>query len=335
MGSVGRGRGSGGRGRTERLWRGSPDPSQPVFTPTPPVLGCPIHEATRRGLGAALLRNTRKLARLVAGIADGSPLPLTVKIRTGLSSNAINVDATVAALAMAGVAAVTVHGRTQEQRYKRAADWGAIQRVAAAHPGTPVVGNGDVLAWWEAAARLAEPGLHACMVGRGALVKPWLFEEVREGREWLPTAAERVAVYRRLLAHFKEYLGDDAKGWAKAQHFLPSHFDFLCRYRPLPQAVYGPGGRLHSEEPLMGRRLDVADAELGETLSELSPSERLLRCAAPGAHAALAGALWDAKSDDDAVRRVEAVAATGLDVWEEEARAGERDDDNDDGRAGG
>ena len=48
-------------------------------------------EATRRGLGAALLRKPSKLARLVAGIAEGSPIPLTVKIRTGENASKINV----------------------------------------------------------------------------------------------------------------------------------------------------------------------------------------------------------------------------------------------------
>ena len=70
-----------------------------------------LAEATKRGLGAALLRSPRKLARLVAGIAAGSPLPLTVKVRTGTSASKINVAETVAALHAAGAAAVTVHGR--------------------------------------------------------------------------------------------------------------------------------------------------------------------------------------------------------------------------------
>ncbi len=48
-------------------------------------------EATRRGLGAALLRKPTKLGRLVAGIAEGIPIPLTVKIRTGESASKINV----------------------------------------------------------------------------------------------------------------------------------------------------------------------------------------------------------------------------------------------------
>ena len=105
-------------------------------------------EATKRGLGAALLRSPRKLARLVAGIAAGSPLPLTVKVRTGTCANKINVAETVAALHAAGAAAVTVHGRTAEQRYKRPADWGAVAAVAAAGSG-PVIGNGDLLTFYE------------------------------------------------------------------------------------------------------------------------------------------------------------------------------------------
>lgn len=74
-------------------------------------------EATKRGLGAALLRKPSKLARLVAGIAAGSPLPLTVKIRTGENEKKINVEEVVALLQGAGAAAVTVHGRTMEQRW--------------------------------------------------------------------------------------------------------------------------------------------------------------------------------------------------------------------------
>ena len=107
-----------------------------------------IAEATKRGLGSALLRSPRKLARLVAGIAAGSPLPLTVKVRTGTSASKVNVAETVAALHAAGAAAVTVHGRTAEQRYKRPADWGAVAAVAAAGSG-PVIGNGDLLTFYE------------------------------------------------------------------------------------------------------------------------------------------------------------------------------------------
>ncbi len=71
----------------------------------------------------------------------------------------------------------------------------------------------------------------AIMAGRGALIKPWIFQEVKEGRELCLTAQDRVGVYRQLVSHMKDHFGDDAMGWRKASYFLPWHFDFFCRYR--------------------------------------------------------------------------------------------------------
>ena len=80
----------------------------------------PVHprcaEATRRGLGAVLLRKPQKLARLVSGIVQGSDLPVTVKIRTGENDSKINASEVAALMEAAGAAAVTIHGRTVEQR---------------------------------------------------------------------------------------------------------------------------------------------------------------------------------------------------------------------------
>jgi tRNA-dihydrouridine synthase 3 len=69
-------------------------------------------------------------------------------------------------------------------------------------------------------------------VGRGALIKPWLFQEHRDGCAWEPTATDRVAVYRRLACYMREHFGDDDRGRRNGMYFLPWHFDFLrcsCR----------------------------------------------------------------------------------------------------------
>lgn len=76
----------------------------------------PAIEATRRGLGAAMLRKPRSLAKLVAGIVKESEIPVTVKIRTGESEKKVNVERVVKLLSRTGAAAVTIHGRTMEQR---------------------------------------------------------------------------------------------------------------------------------------------------------------------------------------------------------------------------
>lgn len=83
----------------------------------------------------------------------------------------------------------------------------------------------------QARRRLEQNGCLAVMAGRGALIKPWLFQEYAEGRAFEPDARERVGIFRRLVAHMKEYFGDDARGRGKAFYFLPWHFDFLTRYR--------------------------------------------------------------------------------------------------------
>lgn len=265
-------------------------------------------------------------------------MPLTVKIRLGVTDSTANFEKLVPALVEAGAAAVRVHGRSGEGRYKKAADWGAIERAAAAAAGAklpsggagsgsavPIIGNGDILTFFEAWRRLSETrGVAAVMVGRGALIRPWIFAEVKSGEEWLPTAEERATlIYRRLVLCYKEYLGDDAKGEHKSRWFLPSSIDFLNRYRPLPQSVYGGGNNEDDlTSPLMSRRDDLFDPKLGETLASLSPLERLLRSPDPEAHAAIAAALWRAESDGDAVRRLEQLAKESLELWEQRVREG-------------
>lgn len=258
-------------------------------------VGCPIYEATRRNLGSALLRYPEKLGRLVHGIADGSPLPLSVKVRTAAEGGEVNVHRVVEILRGSGAAAVTIHGRSATDRYSRACDWdliGEVVRANAASGSTmPILGNGDVLTHFEASRRMQASGVDGVMVGRGALTKPWLFQEYADGATWEPTDAERVAVYRRLACYMKEHFGDDERGRKKAWNFLPWHFDFLCRYRPLPESEYAS---LAESQPLMQTRFGA----LGE---EATPLERLLDCRDPKAHELVAAALWASDSDAAAV----------------------------------
>ena len=100
-----------------------------------------------------------------------------------------------------GAAAITIHGRTREQRYSRAADWDTVGRVAAERS-VPVIGNGDILTHYEARERMARSGVRSVMLARGALIKPWLFREIREGRTLAAVArrALRAAVALRRAA---------------------------------------------------------------------------------------------------------------------------------------
>ena len=92
-----------------------------------------------------------------------------------------------------------------------------VEDVAHASSQMPIVGNGDVLTYYEATQRIEASGVTGVMVGRGALIKPWIFDEYKKGEAWEPTARERVAVYRQLTAYMKEHFGDDERGRKKVR----------------------------------------------------------------------------------------------------------------------
>lgn len=174
-------------------------------------------------MGARLLRSPTKLARLVSGIAEEiAPFPLTVKIRTGMEEGKVNCLQVAQEMEAAGAAAVTLHGRTMKARYSKPADWAMIDGVARGL-GIPLIGNGDLLTAYDISRRFAESGCSAVMVGKGALVAPWIFKEWKDGASWFPTTEERVEVYHTLVRYMKEHFGDDEKGRKKAFYFLPWH----------------------------------------------------------------------------------------------------------------
>jgi tRNA-dihydrouridine synthase 3 len=258
--------------------------------------GCPIHEITRRGLGSSLLRKPAKLGRLVEAMKKAVAVPITVKLRSGWKEGKENASEVARVCEESGADAITLHGRTREQRYNRAADWDLIGRVAAER-GVPVVGNGDVLTPYEARERMSRSGVRSVMLARGALIKPWIFRELREGRVWQPTAEERVGVLWRFVELLRDHFGTDERGQKRSMRFLPWHLGFFCRYRPLPEEVFAEQARVH---PLLQSRLEAGPFA--------SPLDRLLADARPEVHRELAESLLGGESRDDALERARRLA---------------------------
>ncbi len=250
--------------------------------------GCPIDQITRRGMGASLLRKPTRLGRLVATMKQAVSVPVTVKLRAGWSEARVNVREVARICEESGVAAIAIHGRTREQRYSKAADWELIGRVAAER-GVPVIGNGDILTVYEARERMARSGVRSVMVGRGALIKPWLFRELKTGQTWLPTAEERLFVLWRFVELQREHFGSDERGTRRAMRFLPWHLNFFCRYVPTPEETHAALAREH---PLLQSRLQPPPAA--------SPLERLLGDGRPSTHPPFAALLLAAGSLEEA-----------------------------------
>jgi tRNA-dihydrouridine synthase 3 len=260
-------------------------------------LGCPIDDAVRRGMGARLLQRTGMLRRIVAAMVHAAgEVPVTVKIRLGFRTGKENADVTSAIAEDEGAAAVIVHGRTREQRYSRAADWEAVGALVRDRS-IPVIGNGDVLTWYEAEDRRARSGAAGLMLARGALIKPWLFQEIRERRELCLDPSARIAVYHRLAGYFREYFGDDEIGHRRTMGFLPWHFSFFSRYRPLPHQAWRERA---AEHPLMQTRDASPEPE--------TPLGKLLADTDSRTHREVAEHLWAAEAPDEAVARLTALA---------------------------
>ena len=258
--------------------------------------GCPIHEITRRGLGASLLRKPARLGRLVAAMAKAVSVPVTVKLRVGWREAEANVAQVARVCEESGAAAISIHGRSREQRYSRAADWEIVGRVAAER-GVPVIGNGDILTHYEARDRMSRHGVRSAMLARGALIKPWLFREIREGRSWLPSPEERFSVLWRFVELLREHFGVDERGQKRMRRFLPWHLNFFCRYVPLPEEEFGEPSRAH---PLLQSRLQAPPPS--------SPLERLLGDARAEVHLRFAEELLVAATQDEALARADVLA---------------------------
>jgi nifR3 family TIM-barrel protein len=171
-------------------------------------MGCPQRKISGNGAGAGLLRDPDEAVRIAASVVSSVKIPITVKLRLGWNSERLVAHEMVPGLEAAGVAAVTIHGRTRSQGYTGKADLEEIRKVVQAARGIPVIGNGDVTS--PAAARLMfeTTGCAAIMLGRGLLSNPWLIRDIWRDLQGLPPAPppDRTEQLAYMRAHFDRML---------------------------------------------------------------------------------------------------------------------------------
>ncbi|KAJ5774708.1 hypothetical protein N7457_009604 [Penicillium paradoxum] len=245
------------------------------FTPNLRVIdlncGCPIELVFRDGAGSALLDHHSKLEKMIRGMnAVSQEIPITVKIRMGTKDNQPTAqklvermvlggyESSVLDLGPPGAAAITLHGRSRQQRYTRQADWGYISECAALikrlnqkqaeltdtirEPDarhmpnggkTYFLGNGDCFSHVDYDDHVNNAGVDSVMVARGALIKPWIFEEIQTGQYLDKSATERLAYIEKFVKYGLQAWGSDEHGVGTTRRFLLEWLSFAYRYVPI------------------------------------------------------------------------------------------------------
>ncbi|WP_022706611.1 tRNA dihydrouridine synthase DusB [Paracoccus zeaxanthinifaciens] len=141
-------------------------------------MGCPAKKVTGGLSGSALMRDLDHALGLIDAVVGAVDVPVTLKMRLGWDETCLNAPELSARARDAGVAMLTVHGRTRSQFYKGQADWNAIRAVADLPNRPPLVANGDIVDADSARRAFAQSGADAVMIGRGAQGRPWVLAQI-------------------------------------------------------------------------------------------------------------------------------------------------------------
>ena len=158
-------------------------------------MGCPVNKIFSNGEGSALMRDPELIYRIVRSVKENTNFPVTVKHRTGITSETVNAVECALAAEAGGAELITVHGRTKVQMYSGDVDRETIKKVKqSVH--IPVVANGDILCADDAVSMLKYTGADGIAIGRGAVGNPFVFKEISamlSGVEYAsPTLEEKV-----------------------------------------------------------------------------------------------------------------------------------------------
>ncbi|CAL5362578.1 unnamed protein product [Camellia sinensis] len=177
-------------------------------------MGCPIDIVVNKGAGSALLTKPTRMKSILQAASGTIDRPITVKVRTSYLEGKNHIDLLIEDIGKWGANAVTIHGRSRQQRYSKLADWEYIYQCARKAPDAlQVLGNGDVFTYLDWNRHKSDcPDLSTCMIARGALIKPWILTEIKEQRHWDISSGERLYILKEYVRFGLDHWGSDAKG---------------------------------------------------------------------------------------------------------------------------
>jgi tRNA-dihydrouridine synthase B len=175
-------------------------------------MGCPAKKVCNKAAGSALLKYEPLVESILEAVVNAVDIPVTLKIRTGWSPDNRNA-LTIAKMAeQAGIAALTIHGRTRSDKYLGDAEYDTIKSVKETI-NIPVIANGDITTPEKARFVLDYTGADAVMIGRAAQGTPWILREIdhylRHGEKIAPPSLSEIhSIFNRHLKALHEFYGE-------------------------------------------------------------------------------------------------------------------------------
>lgn len=184
--------------------------------------GCPSPNSVGGGAGSSLLKDPEALYKLASQISyELGQKRLAIKMRTGFDSCS-EFDKLIDAIDQVKVAYLSIHGRTRSQRYAGFSKWQLIQRAAQSIH-LPVIGSGDITDLSSYQKRiLVAPSITACIIGRGAIRNPWVFDEIRHQKKvsLSPSALKNSLMTYLILSYLHKHQPDQLRKMVEAGYFL-------------------------------------------------------------------------------------------------------------------
>ncbi|KAG1447910.1 hypothetical protein G6F46_004397 [Rhizopus delemar] len=216
-------------------------------------MGCPIDLVFKQGAGSALLDARGRMFKILKGMQTVTDIPITAKFRMGIKDNMPVADRVVPKLEELGIALGSLHGRSRAQRYTKKADWEYIGAMKNLTSSMPFYGNGDIMSFDDYNTFKNISGVDGVMIGRGALIKPWIFDEIKNQRDYDISANERFDMLKRFCDYGLEHWGSDSQGVNITRRFLCEWQSFLYRYIPVGILEKPPQRMNERPPPFQGR----------------------------------------------------------------------------------
>ena len=193
-------------------------------------LGCPAPKIVKSMCGSAFLKDYKKAFEFIKSIRENYSGQLSVKTRLGYKK--FDILPFLKQLESIGIDAITIHGRTVDQRYTGSADWTSIHTIANALK-IPVILNGDITNFKTAFTELKKSKIAGIMVSRIAMQKPWIFKEFKTKKDYNPSKKELAKIICEHMKYYLEY--DKSKAYLEMRKFLASYLKGFDGARELRQ----------------------------------------------------------------------------------------------------